>query len=124
MLDILKKWDQDETVEYDKMTRAAVREGDAMQVKVKKELFALFSRKEESIRIVFTSADQAQVRVHAVIVFLPLQQRLVVVCVCVCVHAVIVFLPLQQRLVVVCACACVSVCVRVYACVSVCVCML
>lgn len=70
------------------MTRAAGREGNAMQVKVKKELFALFSKKEESIRIDFTSAQQAQV--NAVIALLPLQQRLAVMCVslhvlvCVC----------------------------------------
>ena len=74
------------------MTRAAEREEDAMQVKVKKELFSSLFRKEESIRIVFTSADQAQVCVHAVIVFLPLHQRLAV-CACVCMSV----------------CACVSV---------------
>lgn len=71
------------------MTRAAEREEDAMQVKVKKELFSSLFRKEESIRIVFTSADQAQVRVHAAIVFLLLHQRLAVcacVCMCVCLY--------------------------------------
>lgn len=80
------------------MTRAAEREEDAMQVKVKKELFSSLFRKEESIRIVFTSADQAQVRVHAVIVFLPLHQRLAVcacVCMCACV-SVITVLILQE----------------------------
>lgn len=100
MLDILKKWDRDETVDYDKMTRIAVREENALQVKVKKELFALFSKKEENIRITFTSADQAEVCV-VIVSFSAAGAGCSFTVVCVCARAVcdyvLMFLPLSRK---------------------------
>ena len=46
------------------MNQLAVTDGNALKVKVKKDFAALFSKKEETIQVVFTSPAQSKVCVQ------------------------------------------------------------